>query len=211
MGESDDWREVIGYSEQGAGDDSIDRFLMLPQQDVPVHEPLPPGREPQIDFSKSYILTFEEYMASLEAKAFRKQALQEEARLSKVAADASKENHRLEMVQKEAKSKARAEERAANKSYNDYWEKVKRDGWGDSLHALIKANRRNPSLNLRTPKNLAVPSICRYNQKIAMLRAQFKREGKDPRLVVPAMNVQQCMSNPRWSAHGGQEMGNLPW
>jgi hypothetical protein len=209
--ESDDWGEIIGYSEQGAGNDSIDYFLVLPQQDVPVHEPLPPGGEPQIDFSKSYILTSEEYMALLEAKASRKQALQEEARLRKVAADASKENRRLEKVQKEAKSKARALDRAANKRYNDYWEKVKRDGWGDSLHELIKANKRNPSLNLRTPKNLAVPSICKYNQKIAMLRARFKREGKDPRLVVPAMNVQQCMSNPRWSAHGGQEMGDLPW
>jgi hypothetical protein len=189
-GESDDWGEIIGYSEQGAWDDSIDRFLVLPQQDVPMHEPLRPGGEPQIDFSKSYILTSEEYMASLEAKASRKQALQEEARLHKVAADASKENRRLEKVQKEAKSKARALGRAANKRYNDYWEKVKRDGWDDSLHELIKANKRNPSLNLRTPKNLAVPSICRYNQKIAILRARFKREGKDPRLVVPAMNVQ---------------------
>jgi hypothetical protein len=67
---------------------------------------------------------------------------------------------------------------------------VKHDGWGDNLHELIKANMRNPSLNLRTPKNLAMPSIYRYDQKIAMLRARFKREGKDPRLVVPAMNVQ---------------------
>jgi hypothetical protein len=119
-GEGDDWGEVIGYSEQGAGDDSIDRFLVLPQQDVPVHEPPPPDGEPQIDFSKSYILTSEEYMASLEAKASRKQALHEEARFHKVAAEASKENRRLEKLQKEAKSKARAKERAANKRYNDY-------------------------------------------------------------------------------------------
>jgi hypothetical protein len=118
-------------------------------------------------------------MASLEAKASKKQALQEEARLRKLVVK----------LEKAAKSKARAEERAANKRYNDYWNKVKRDGWGDKLHELIKSNVRNPALNLRTPHNLAVPNICRYNQKIAILRAKFKREGKDPRLVAPCMNV----------------------
>ena len=67
-------------------------------------------------------------MASLEAKVSRKQALQEEARLCKVAADENKENRRLQKLENAVKSKAQAEERAANKRYNDYWKKVKRDG-----------------------------------------------------------------------------------
>jgi hypothetical protein len=50
-----------------------------------MYNPLLAGGEPQIDFSKNYILTFEEYVASLETKASRKQALQEEAQLRKVA------------------------------------------------------------------------------------------------------------------------------
>jgi hypothetical protein len=128
-GGEDSWAEVVGYTENGQADDSIDRFLVLPQQDVPTHEPLPAGGEPQIDFSKSYILTSEEYMASLEAKASKKQALHEESRLRKLAAKESKEARRLEKLEKAAKSKARAEERAANKRYNDYWDRVKRDGW----------------------------------------------------------------------------------
>jgi hypothetical protein len=189
QGGEDNWGEVVGYTENGQADDSIDRFLVLPQQDVPTYEPLPAGGEPQIDFSKSYILTSEEYMASLEAKASKKQALQEESYLRKLAAEESKEARRLEKLEKAAKSKARAEERATNKRYNDYWDRVKRNGWGDKLHELIKSSVRNPALNLRTPQNLAVPNICRYNQKIAMLRAKFKREGKDPRLVAPCMNV----------------------
>jgi hypothetical protein len=130
-------------------------------------------------------------MASLEAKASKKQALQEEARLRKLVVK----------LEKAAKSKARAEERAANKRYNDYWKKVKRDGWGDNLHNLIKASMRNPTPNLRTPQNLVVPNICRYNQKIALLHRRFKREGKDLRLVAPAMNVQQCLRDQCWNAH----------
>jgi hypothetical protein len=137
--------------------------LILPQQDVLQHDPLPPGGEPQIDYSRSYILTSEEYVSSLEAKASRKQALQEEARLLKIAADENKENCRLQKLEKTAKNKARTKERATNKRYNDYWEKVKHDGWGDKLHNLIKANMRNPTPNLRIPQNLVVPNICRYN------------------------------------------------
>jgi hypothetical protein len=74
---------------------------------------------------------------------------------------------------------------------------------GDKLHELIKSSVRNPALNLRTPQNLVVPNSCRYNQKIAMLQAKFKREGKDPRLVAPCMNVSQGRRDPRWMAHVG--------
>jgi hypothetical protein len=80
-------------------------------------------------------------------------------------------------------------ERAANKCEKDYWEQVKRNGWGDKLHEFIKASAQNPALSLCTPHNLAVPPICRYNQRIAMLRSKFKVEGKDPHLVIPAVNV----------------------
>jgi hypothetical protein len=72
------------------------------------------------------------------------------SRLRKLAAKESKEARRLEKLEKATKSKARAEERAANKRYNDYWDRVKRDAWGDKLHELIKSNVRNPALNLRT-------------------------------------------------------------
>jgi hypothetical protein len=66
---------------------------------------------------------------------------------------------------------------------------VKRDGWGDKLHELIEAKSEGSGMHVRTPYNLCVPTVCRYNKKIAMLRTRFKKEGNDPRLVVPAMNV----------------------
>jgi hypothetical protein len=178
---------------------------------VPQHDPLPPRGESQFDYSRSYIFTSEEYVASFEAKASRKQALQEETRLRKVVANENKENRWLQKLEKAAKSKVRAEERAANKRYNDYWKKVKRDGWGDNLHNLIKASMRNPTPNLRTPQNLVVPNICRYNQKIALLHRRFKREGKDLRLVAPAMNVQQCLRDQCWNAHALHQGSEAPW
>jgi hypothetical protein len=85
--EEDDlrWGEEIGFSEH-SNEGSIDKFLVLPHEDIPVHVPLPAGGKSQIDYSRSYILTSDEYVASLEAKAARKQTLLEEARLKKITA-----------------------------------------------------------------------------------------------------------------------------
>jgi hypothetical protein len=51
---------------------------VLPQKDLPVHAPLSRSSEPQIDYSKSHILTSYEFVASLEAKAALKQEIMEE-------------------------------------------------------------------------------------------------------------------------------------
>jgi hypothetical protein len=205
------WGEEIGFSEH-SNDGSIDRFLVLPHEDIPAHDPLPEGGEPQIDYSRSHILTSDEYVASLEAKAARKQALLEEARVRKIASEDSKERRKLQKLEKMQKAKERTEKRAANKREKDYWEQVKRNGWGDKLHEFIKASAQNPALSLRTPHNLAVPPICRYNQKIAMLRSKFKAEGKDPRLVIPAVNVSQYMRDQaQWSGGRGFSGNHGPW
>jgi hypothetical protein len=47
---------------------------------------------------------------------------------------------------------------------------------GNKLHDFIKRSAQNLGMTLQIPKNLTVPNICRYNQKIAMLRAKFKEE-----------------------------------
>ena len=65
------WNEEIGFSEH-SNEGSIDRFLVLPHQDIPTHDPLLEAGELQIDYSMSHILTSDEYVASLEAKAARK-------------------------------------------------------------------------------------------------------------------------------------------
>jgi hypothetical protein len=39
------WGEEIGFSEHN-NEGSIDRFLVLPHQDIPSHDPLPKGSEP---------------------------------------------------------------------------------------------------------------------------------------------------------------------
>jgi hypothetical protein len=87
---------------------------------------------------------------------------------------------RLEKLEREKRCKERAEEHAAKKRGKQYWKKVKLDGWRDKLHKLIKASSEEPGMHVRTPYNLAVSTVYRYNKKIAILRPRFKKKGKDP-------------------------------
>jgi hypothetical protein len=70
---------------------------------------------------------------------------------------------------------------------------VKRDGWSNKLHEFIKSSTNQGATSVRTPYNLDVPQVYMYNQRIAVLRAKFKKEGKNPRLVAPAMTVEPYM------------------
>ena len=92
-----EWGEEIGFNEH-SNKGSIDRFLVLPHEDILIHVTLPVDGEPQIDYSRNYILTSDEYVASLEAKATHKQVVLEETRLKKIAAEESKEQQKVQKL-----------------------------------------------------------------------------------------------------------------
>jgi hypothetical protein len=71
---------------------------VLPQEDLLVYTLLPATGESKIDYSKSHILISDEFVASLEAKAARKQALLEEAETRRLPAEENKGVHRLEKL-----------------------------------------------------------------------------------------------------------------
>jgi hypothetical protein len=75
----------------------------------------------------------------------------------------------------------------------------------------LRVSAQNPNITLRTPQNLVVPSVCRYNQRIAMLRARFKKKRKDPRLVAPAMTVQPYMRDSQWAGARPSTFNQSPW
>ena len=135
----------------------------------------------KLTISRNHILTSDEFVASLETKVARKHATMEETQACRIAAEETKEMQRLERLEKERRCKLQAKKRAASKLENEYWEKVKHDGWGDKLHELIKSNNNQATTLIRIPYNLVVPQVYMYNQRIAMLRAKLKKEGKDPK------------------------------
>ena len=195
-----------GFNDNNENPESIDRFLVLPQEDLLVHTSLLTTRELKIDYNRCHILISDEFVAFLEAKIACKQALIQEVEMHRVAAEENKEVCKLEKLQREKRSRLRAEECASNKRNKQYWKKVKHDGWGDKLHEFIKANSEEAGMHVRTPYNLAVLLVCKYNQRIAMLRRKFKREEKYPQLVVLAMTVEPYMR-----AEGLHALQQCPW
>jgi hypothetical protein len=97
----DGWGEEIGFNENSENPDSIDRHLVLPQEDLPVHVPLPATSEPRIDYNRSHILTSDKFVASLEANATQKQALLEEAEMQRLLVEENKEVHMLQKLDRE--------------------------------------------------------------------------------------------------------------
>jgi hypothetical protein len=71
-----------------------------------------------MDSAVNHILTSEEFVASLEAKAARKEALAEEVRVKRIAAEANKERHKQEKLEKAAATHEHRKERAHNKRLN---------------------------------------------------------------------------------------------
>lgn len=94
------WREEIGFSDEQESRESIDRFLVLLQEDVPIHPLHPAVGKPQVNYSCNYILTSDEFVVLLEAKAAHKNQLVEEAWLRKIVVEESREKRRLEKLEK---------------------------------------------------------------------------------------------------------------
>jgi hypothetical protein len=93
------WGEEIGFNEQ-SNEVFTNRFLVLPHEDIHAHDLQPISSEPLIDYFMSYVFMFDEYVASLEAKAIRKQALLEEARTRTIAAKESNETSKLQKLER---------------------------------------------------------------------------------------------------------------
>ena len=88
------WSEEISFSEQSS-EGFIDKFLVLLHEDISVHDPLLASGEPHIDYSIGYNFTFDEFVASLEAKATCKQTLLKEGRVHKTVVKVSKEKRKF--------------------------------------------------------------------------------------------------------------------
>jgi hypothetical protein len=171
----------------------IDRFLVLPHEEEGIPEEEVPKTtkdgEPVIDYSKSIILTSETFMAAMAAKAARKEVALEESRRKRAQLEESKVRRNAEKEVRDATARKRATERAEKKQLEDYWKRVKDAGWGDPLHQMIKNTPVNQGSPSYAPYSGSAPPICRYNQKIAMLRRSFKKQGRDPRSIIPTVRV----------------------
>jgi hypothetical protein len=84
---------------------SLSHFLQLPE--VRVHTARRSSTEPLVDYSKSIILTGDEYIKAMEEKAARKELHEKEKELKKREAELTKGKRVEDKIQKEAAKRQR--------------------------------------------------------------------------------------------------------
>ena len=121
----------------GDGDEpGIGRFLVLPI--VPIRSSSRAAAAPLIDYSKSIMLTSDNYLLSMEQLAFKRDEAAKAKEARKLNAQAKKRKNDEAKVERAAKKKQKDEERAAKAREATYWKEVATRGWGDDLQARLK-------------------------------------------------------------------------
>jgi hypothetical protein len=162
---------------------SITHFLQLPE--VQVCPRRSTTCEPLVDYSKSIIMTGDDYIKAMEEKAVRKELVEKDKELKKREAEISKEKKAQEKVLKEAAKLQRLADVRARRAFAEKWSVKAVAQAREELHQRIKSGAP-PAPGAYVGKFVTFcPQICLQNQAIAMARLRAKREGRtlDPALI----------------------------
>ena len=163
-------------------------------------------QDPIIDYTKSIIMTSEDYLRAMEEKARLKEEAERARQMKKKEAEVTKLRRVEEKRSREAAKKKRQEEAAAKKAFNERWSAAAVAAAGDELHRRIKA-MIPPLPGQYIGKFLTYcPPICRRNQEIAMARLRAKRQGRafDPAVqTTPPPWVHR--GDPGWVVHASTD------
>jgi hypothetical protein len=99
---------------------SIHSFLQLPEV-VVQGRPRRTREEPLVDYSKSIMLTSEQYLQNMELKAERMEKAKREAEARKLEAEKKKETKAAEKLQKEAKKAQREVDARSREAFKQKW------------------------------------------------------------------------------------------
>lgn len=144
-----------------SGPPSIMSFLLFPEHVHPA--PQDRGDQPYVDYSRSIILTTEEYLNMMADKSAKKTAVAKVREKRHVEAESSKRRHKAEKSQAEAE---KSEKREAKKAFNALWTPTACTIVRQRLYNLIKhaVSRQESILQLQL-RVLSTP-ICRQNMKL---------------------------------------------
>jgi hypothetical protein len=136
--------------------------------------------EPLVDYTKSIIMTSEEYIQAMEAKAARKEALEHEKDQRRLEAERTRGKRAEEKRKAESQKIEKRQDRAARKAFNERWSPSAIAKAGEDLHRLIKSGMP-PAPGAYTGRFLwFCPEICRRNQAVVMARRRACKAGIVP-------------------------------
>lgn len=151
---------------------SITRLLTLPDVTVSRRQR---RAEPHVDYSKSIILTSDTYIALMEEKCARKEALEKARAEKKHQREADKKRRAEEKLKEQENKRERELARARKKAFDQIWSPAAVAAYGQSLHDRIRSRELLPPNSFWPPFLGFPPEICRENQRFAIEHRRAKR------------------------------------
>jgi hypothetical protein len=139
-----------------------------------------------VDYTKSIIMTRDDYIKAMEEKATRKEQVEKDKELKKKEAELTKEMRAEEKILKEVAKLQRLADVRARRAFSQKWSPKAIAEAGEALHQLIKLGAPAPPGAYTGRFVTFCPEICCRNQAIAKARLKAKREGRTPD---PALNT----------------------
>lgn len=151
------------------------RFLSLPEHVRTGRRER--GDQPYVDYSKSIILTTDDYLNLMADKSAKKVAATEERERRRAEAKSSKRRREESKVQAEVEKVRCRHERAAKKAFDALWTPSACASAGQRLHDRIRNSAPHPeSIRVLQLCALCAP-VWRQNMKIAVERRRRRRAG----------------------------------
>ena len=161
---------MAGSDPEGVG---ISRFLVLPR--IPIRRSRRAAGEPLIDYSNSIILTSDNYLASMEQLAAKRDSVAKAKEQRKLEAEVRKRKREEEKLQRASKKKEVDATKAAKAREVAYWKEVAAKGWGNELQKFMKSGIPPPPGSYQGLYLGSVPTWCISNQRRRKLAMQQKR------------------------------------
>ena len=134
--------------------------------------------EPLVGYTKSIIMTGDDYIKAIEEKFARKELIEKEKELRKREVEVSKGRKAKEKIQKEATKLQRLVDARARRAFAEKWSAKGVACASKELHQLIKSDAL-PLPRAHVGKFLTFcPEICHNNQAIVKERMRARREGR---------------------------------
>ena len=145
---------------------------MLPS--IPIRRSRQAAGEPLIDYSNSIILTSDNYLASMEQVAAKRDSIAK-AKEQRKSEAADRKRKREEKLQRASKKIELNEAKAAKAREKAYWKEVAAKGWGNELQKRMKSGVPPPPGSYQGLYLGSVPAWCISNQRRRKLTIQQKR------------------------------------
>ena len=179
----------------GGSSSRLQGLLALPR--IPTKRPRKKYQDPIIDYSKSLLLTSEDYLNAMQEKAEKREAVRREAEQRRTEMQRRRFERQAEKERRDAERAQRRADKEAMAAFRKKWTPQAISAAGEQLQHLLKNPPPLTSTDYRAPFCGVLPPICKRNMALRLEKQRAKKgRSYDANAVnsvcVPPPWVHQC-------------------